>query len=134
MTPEQESAIHRSFAQLGANLEIIRGEFRRGFADVSSQLAIVKDRLDKHGRRLAALEHKSPHEPDLGDVTGNYKVDMALIRAEQDRILEAERLRRDSSIWAKRQTKTWIVGTVATICGMLVSAGGSIVFWLLTRK
>lgn len=134
MTPEQESALHRSLSTLNANIDLLRGEMRRANAEVHSRLNVVVDRLDKHGRRIAAIEQKIEHAPDDRDVTGNYRVDVALLQAEQERIAEAERLRRSDSIWARRQMRLWLVGALGALAMAALTGAGGVIFWALTHK
>lgn len=140
MTPEQEGkllsdigALVRGQDRQNHNADLLRHEVRLLRDEQRTNHAQVTGRLDKHGKRIKALEDKMNHPADDRDVTGNYHVDFALIQAEHQRIAEAERLRRSESIFAKRQTKVWIVGAFGALAMMALSAVGTIIFWLLTH-
>jgi len=155
VTPEQEGKIATSLgslvrelealrrdqvkanAMLNANIDLLRGEHKRSHQAIELLHEDVKDvraRLDRHGRRLAHLEEMADTRPDPSEITGVNNVDLALMKAEQLRMQDAEKRRTDSGIWWKRQTVMWFVGAAGALAMALIGGLATVLFWALTRK
>lgn len=134
MTPEQEAILLREFARLNANIGLLRHDQQNNTNEMRAGLAAVTSRLDKHGRRIKALEDKLDHPADDADTTGKYQIDVEMLRHEQQRLMKEQERRTESGIWWKRQTVMWLVGGVGALVMALLTGAGGLIVWALTRK
>lgn len=110
MTPDQEGALHRTLHGLSANIGILSHEVRSGFVAAREDIRDLRQRLDRHGKRLRVIEEQGKVDTDPLDITGTHDV-RGLFHSVDD--LTKKEARRDSMMkFVRRQWIVWVFGLV----------------------
>lgn len=108
-----------------------------GLQTLANRQLQTEARVDRFGRRLtdaerelarlSALNEGPDWRPDAREITGSFQ-----IKELTERIKEEDRIRRENSIWWKRQGWIWAFGIATLILGAML--GGCINFALQHLK